>query len=123
MEHLLAPKGVADRVEVHGHRGRRLTAGNPGGDLAQHGAELSLELSHPCLARVIGDDRLENLVLHRHLVLAQAIALQLPRPQVPARDRRLLRRGVAVEADHLHAVEQRRRDRVGHVGRRDEQHL
>ena len=40
-----------------------------------------------------------------------------------ARDRHLLFGRVAVESDHFHAVEQRRRNRVGDVGRRDEQHL
>ena len=52
----------------------------------------------------------------------QPVALQLARPQVAARDRDLLGGRVAVEADHLHAVQQRAGDRVGDVRRRDEQH-
>ena len=40
-----------------------------------------------------------------------------------AGDRALFCLGVAVDPDDLHAVQQRPRDRVGHVCRRDEQHL
>ena len=57
------------------------------------------------------------------LVLAQAVPLALPRPQVAARDRDLLVGRVAVEPDHLHPVEQRPRDRVGDVRGRDEDDL
>ena len=45
----------------------------------------------------------------------------LARPQVAARDRDLLLDRVAVEADDLHAVEQRTGDRVGDVRGRDEE--
>ena len=57
------------------------------------------------------------------LVLAQAVALALARPQIARRDRDLLVRRVAVEADHLHPVEQRPGDRVGLVRGRDEDHV
>ena len=50
------------------------------------------------------------------LVLAQAVAVALARPQVALGDGELLLGGVAVEADHLHAVKQRPGDRVGDVG-------
>ena len=63
------------------------------------------------------------VVRDRDLVLAQSVALDLPRPQVALRDRDLLVGGVSVEADHLHAVEERARDRLGHVPRRDEEDL
>ena len=46
--------------------------------------------------------------------------LQLAGQQVALGDEHLLLVGVAVEADELHPVEQRRRDRVGDVGRGDE---
>ena len=67
--------------------------------------------------------RLAARVVDRDLVLAQAVALALARPQVAARDRDLLVGRVAVEADHLHAVEQRPRDRLGHVAGGDEHDL
>ena len=55
--------------------------------------------------------------------LAQARALEAARDQVPLRDGDLFLLDVAREADHLHAVEQRRRDAVGRVGRGDEEDL
>ena len=69
------------------------------------------------------DDGLQELVAHGDLVLAQPVALALARPQVVAGDRHLLGHGVAVEADDLHAVQQRAGDRLGLVGRRDEDDL
>ena len=57
------------------------------------------------------------------LVLAQAVALALARPQVVARDRGLLGHRVAVEADDLHAVQQRAGDGLRHVGGGDEHDL
>ncbi len=72
---------------------------------------------------VLRDDRLDHLVGDRHLVLPEAVALALPRPEVPVRDRDLLVGRVAVEADHLHPVEQRPGDRVGLITGRDEDHV
>ena len=72
--------------------------------------ELALELADAGLARVVGDDQAQHVVVDRHFVGAQAVALDLPRPEIAARDRDLLIGGVAVEADHFHAVEQRRRE-------------
>jgi hypothetical protein len=57
------------------------------------------------------------------IVRAQPVAVALARPQVALGDRELLLGGVAVEGDHLHAVEQRPGDRVGDVGGGDEHHL
>ena len=54
---------------------------------------------------------------------AQAVPLDLPRPEMAARDGHLLVGRVAVEPDHFHAVDERARDGVGDVGRRDEQHV
>ena len=61
--------------------------------------------------------------MHDDLVLAQAVALALARPQVVARDRRLLRHRVAVEPDDLHTVQERAGDRLGDVRGGDEQDL
>ena len=91
--------------------------------LAQHRAELALELADAGLARVLGDDGLDRLVRDRDLVLAKPVPLDLPRPEVAARDRGLLVDRVAVEADDLHPVEQRAGDRVGDVRGRDEEDL
>jgi hypothetical protein len=75
------------------------------------------------LTRVLGHDRAEQRVADLDLVGGEAVALELARPQIAARDRHLLARGVAVEADHLHPVQQRAWDRVGEVGGGDEHHV
>ena len=86
-----------------------LAGGQLGRRLPEQRAELALEVADARLARVLGHDLREHVVVDRHLVLAQAVALALARPQVAARDRDLLVGRVAVEADDLHPVEQRRR--------------
>ena len=70
-------------------------------------------------ATIVCDDVVGDL----DLVLAEAVALALPRPEVALGDRDLLVDRVAVEADHLHAVEERPGDRLGNVGGRDEDDL
>src|SRR5439155_1460052 len=82
-----------------------LAGGDAGRGLAQHGPELALELADARLARVLGDDDLDRLIGNRDLVLAQPVPLDLPWPEIAARDRRLLVDRVAVEADDLHPVE------------------
>ena len=57
------------------------------------------------------------------LVDVQGVLVELPRHQMPFRDLDLLLLGVAGDADDLHAVAQRRADRLGDVRRGDEQHL
>ena len=53
----------------------------------------------------------------------QPVSVELAADQVVARDGKLLLDRVAVELDDLHAVEQRARNGVDHVGRRNEQHV
>src|SRR4029450_16901 len=85
--------------------------------------ELPLELPNASLAGVLAHDQLQGAVVDRDLVLTQPRALALAAPQVAAGDGDLLVDRVAVEADPLHAVEQRARDRLGDVRRRDEDDL
>ena len=66
--------------------------------LRRQGPELALEVADARLAGVLGHDRADHAVGDRHLVLAQAVALALARPQVALGDRDLLVDGVAVEA-------------------------
>ena len=91
-----------------------------GRDLAGQLAELSLQRTNTRLTRVAGDGRAQRGLRQRDLVGAQPGQLDLARQQVALGDEDLLVLGVAVEADELHAVEQRRRDGVGDVGRGDE---
>ena len=53
----------------------------------------------------------------------QAVVLDLLVDQVIGGDLQLLFLGVAGDLEHFHAVAQRRRNRIEHVGRGDEQHL
>ena len=119
----LSAEPVADVLEPDRHRSLGVAGGDPGRGLPQQLAELALELPDPRLTRVLAHDRLDQLVRDLDLVLAQTIPLDLPRPEVAARDRDLLVDGVTVEADDLHPVEQRPRDRLGNIARRDEDDL
>ena len=110
---------------VDADRDRRFDrfGGDLRGGLAEERAELALELADARLARVLRDDELDRLVGDGDLVFLQSVPLALARPEVALRDRDLLVRRVPVEADDLHAIEQRSRDRLGHVPGRDEDDL
>src|SRR5690606_30346857 len=91
-------------------------------DLAADRRDLTLEIAHARLARVVADDVENRLVGDLELVLLQAVLPHLLRNQVAARDVELLVLGVTRDADDLHAVEQRRRN-VQAVRRADEHYL
>ena len=93
------------------------------GDLPQHPADGPLQRAHARLAGVLGGQPVQGLVGQRHVGRVKTGPLQLPGQQVPAGDRHLLGLGVAVQRDRLHPVHERLRDRLGHVGGRDEQHV
>ncbi len=57
------------------------------------------------------------------MLLGQTIGFQLALEQVAPRDLQLLLLGVAGELDDFHAIAQRRRNRIEHIGGGDEQHL
>jgi hypothetical protein len=76
----LAAECVADHVQVDGDRRLDLLRGEPRGGLAQDRPELALEIADARLPRVLGHHRAQRLVLDRHLVLAQPVALALARP-------------------------------------------
>src|SRR6185312_2765226 len=94
---------------------RSAALGDPPRDLAADRADLALEPADAGLARVLGDDDLERGVAERDLARPQAVALDLSRHEVAARDLQLLRLRVAGELDRLHAVAQRARDRLQRV--------
>ena len=86
-------------------------------------AQLALELADARLARVLAHDVRSTSSTIVTSSSRRPLRSTLARPQVAAGDGDLLVGRVAVEADDLHAVEQRRRDRLGHVGGGDEQDL
>ena len=98
-----------------------LDLGDTARRLASDGAELTFQTTNACFTRPTADERMERGVGDFELVLAQTGLLPLAREQVVLRDRDLLVLGVAVELDDLHAVEQRRRDRLQHIRRGEEQ--
>ena len=124
LEDLLAPERVA-----HERRGRPppAPAPCPTRSASRSCAAASRARARGCARRPRGCTRATTVCrsssLDRDLVLAQAVALALARPQVVAGDGHLLGDGVAVEADDLHAVQQRAGDRLGLVGGRDEDDL
>ncbi len=94
-----------------------------GRDLAQQPRDRPLQVAHAGLARVLAGQPAQRALVDRDLVLVQPGTLQLAREQVVAGDDDLLVLGVAVEADQLHAVEQRLGDGFEHVGRGEEHHV
>ncbi len=120
---LASAEALAHRVLVERDRCFDLLRGDARSGLAEQRPELALELADTRFARVLGDDELDAFVRDRDLVLAQAVPLDLARPQVTLRDRDLLVGRVAVEADDLHPIEERAGDRLRHVPGRDEEDL
>ena len=92
--------------------------------LAGDAAQRALQLAHARLARVTADDVPQRLVGRIcNCSARQAGLLQLPREQIALGDLDLLLLAVAGQPQNLHAVQQRPRDRVERVRRRDEEHL
>ena len=123
LEEALAAERVAQRLGVEHDRRLGLAGGDPRRRPAQQLAQFALELAHAGLAGVLGDDAAQDLVAGLDLLRLQPVALELARQQVAAGDRQLLVGRVAVEGDRLHAVQQRRRDRVDEVGGGEEDDL
>ena len=92
------------------------------GDTAE-GVEALLQATDAAFTRIVRDDRVEDVIRKRHIPLRESDILQCLREEVPLRDLELLARGVALELDDLHTVQQRRRDRVEGVRGADEEHV
>ena len=97
--------------------------GQLGRHLAQRLGQQPLELPHTRLAGVVGGDLAQRGVGHRDLVVGQRRTFPLPGQQVVAGDGDLVVFGVAVDLHQLHAVQQRRRDVLDHVGGGQEHHV
>ena len=70
---------------------------------------------------MLDDDAPDGLIADDHLFGREPVAVQLATKQVIPPDSELLLFRVAIQPDDFHPVEQRPRDGVGDVGRRDEQ--
>ena len=103
--------------------GLPLARGDLRGGLAADRGDLAVEVPDAGLARVLGDDQPERLVAELDVLRVEPVRLELLRDEVALGDAELLLLGVAREADDLHPVLERRRDRLELIGRADEEHL
>ena len=98
--------------------------GDAPGLLAAERADLLLEVAHARLASVAADDEAHGFFVEMDACSSvEAVLLGLPRDQVAEGDDGLLVLRVAFERDDLHAVAQRVRHRVEHIGGGDEEDL
>ena len=109
-------------------RDRRAANFGSDGDLARDlAADRSRSRARDCARRLRAcsspRSRRSRLRVIAHCRAVSPLAFELLRHQVLARDRDFLGLRVAGEVDDLHAIAQRRRDRVQLVGRRDEEHF
>jgi len=97
------------------------------GDLRRHAAagvgDFPLQVAHARLPRVAGDDGGKRLGRQPKLRRSKAVFRKLTRNQVLLGDLHFFFLGVARELDHLQPIQERRRNRIEHIGRRDENHL
>ena len=120
----LGPEVVRERLGRDVEFGRSVRAV---GDLDRHLAadigNLSLERPHACFAGVAVDDLVDGADVERHIVLGDAVVLELLGQQELTDDVALVVVGVAGDLDDLHAIAERRRDGVHLVGVGDEEDL
>ena len=93
------------------------------GDLAAHLTNHPFQFAHSRLAGIVVDQFVDAGEMEAHLLPGEAVFTDLARHQITPGDLPLLERGIAGQADDLHAVAQRPRDRVEQIGRRDEKDL
>ena len=86
-------------------------------------ADLALQVADAGLARVVADDLQNRVVGEDHVFLAQSGLRALLLYQVLAGNFQLLRFGVALQPENLHAVLERGRNGVHDVRRGHKQHL
>ena len=92
-------------------------------DFAAYAADFALEVAQASLARVAADDFGHRVRGELDLDVAQTVFGNLLGHQMAFGDLELLFFGVARQFQHFHPVAQRRRNRIEHVGRGQEQHL
>ena len=91
--------------------------------LAADRAEIPFQAAHPGFPRVVADYVAHGFFRKLNLLGGDAVLFDLPGDQILERDVNLLFFRVSLQFDDLHAVAQRFRDRIEHIGGGDEQHL
>ncbi len=114
---------IAQVLVADGERQLPLAQFVLGRDLAQQSCDGPLQVADARLARVLAGQLAQRALVEGDLGLLQTRPLQLTRQQVVAGDDDLLVLGVAVQPDQFHTVEQRLRDGLQDVGRRQEHHV
>src|ERR1019366_1721610 len=117
---LLRAEELAHLIFVVDLARRRVALGDLDGHAADDARHLPLERPDGRFARVEVDDQIDRLVGDVELLLGDPVLFELLRDEVPPGDRELLATRVAGDLEDLHAVAERRRDRVGDVRRRHE---
>ncbi len=92
-------------------------------DLAAHVADFALQIADAGFARVVLNQAVDAFVGEFDLLAGEPGLLHLLADQEALGDLHLFELGVARKADHFHAVLQRRRNGVQHVGGGDEEDL
>ena len=86
-------------------------------------ANLALEIPHARFARIVLDQALQAVIGEFQVAALEPRLLHLLRNEKALGDLQLLKFGIAGEADYFHAVLQRRRNGVQHVGGGDKKDL
>src|ERR687887_415536 len=114
---------TASPVATPGSEVRLRTSAGKRRRLAAEGGDLALQPPHAGLARVLPDHDPQHAVAEPDLALLEPVRLELLRDEVALRDPELLVLGVAGELDHVHPIQERRRDRLELVRGADEEDL
>src|SRR5690606_27213160 len=100
-----------------------VACGNLLRDATGYRADRPFELAYTGFTRVPVDDELQCIVGDLELLLRKAVALGLPRDEVPPGYLELFILRIAGDLDHLHTVAEGSRDHLVEVRRGDEEHL
>ena len=99
-----------------------LLAHDPRGGRATEGSDLALEITHPCLAGVIGDHLVQGGGLDQAVGPLEAMFAELAFDETAFGDLPLLAFGIAVEFDDLQTIAQRARNGAEVIGSGQKEH-
>jgi len=85
--------------------------------------DLAFEVTDAGFAGIVANDGYDGVIVEGEILFGQAGSFALLLEQVIAGDFELFDLGVTVQAQNLHAVLERGRDSVKHVGRGYEEHF
>ena len=91
--------------------------------LARNGRHLTFQVAHSGLAGIAGDNLAHDRLRDFKLFGQQTVLPQHFRQDVAHPDVDFLLQHIARKLDHIHAVQQRTRDLIAHIGGADEKHM